>query len=165
MRKAFFISLVALFAVACTGPQGPRGQDGLVNFKVIELDVTNRTWGYSETSDNNYFIASYDMPEITKDIYENGVVQVYRRLYDDKGNETSQQLLPMTRHNEYFITDNKVIDGKTYTNTTAGFYTETVDYEYGIGFLNIFYTASDFDYEVDTQFVPDNMNFRVVIMW
>ena len=155
------MAAVALFA-SCRGPAGRDGKDGrdgvdgFVNFKIVDLSVNASQWQYSGLSNNNYFMASFDMPEITKDIYDNGLVQVYRE-YDTGTNNAVQLLLPSTRHIEYSYEDSG--------NTLWGFYSETTDYEYGVGKLNVFFTVSDFDYEINTTFVPEDMHFRVVIMW
>lgn len=157
MKKLLLLSLIALGMLSCIGPQGPQGpagKDGFVNYKIIDLQVNQNEWGYSNMPDNNYFTALFDIPELTQHIYDNGLIQVYRE-YNTGTTDAVQQLLPMTRHKEYQI------EG----TGEWGFFTETVDYEYGLGFLNIFYTASDFDYELDKTFVPESMHFRLVIMW
>ena len=164
MKKTFLLlmTVAALFA-SCRGAQGPAGKDGrdgidgLVNVKIVDLSVSGNQWQYSGYDNNNYFMGTFDMPEITQDIYDNGLVQVYRE-YDTGTANAVQLLLPNTRHKEYSYTD-------TEGNTQWGFYSETTDYEYGVGKLNVFFTASDFDYEIDTSFVPEDMRFRVVIMW
>ena len=167
MKKTIMLLMAAVAMLAsCRGPQGPAGRDGkdgvdgvdgFVNFKIVDLTVSGNQWQYSSLDNNNYYMGSFEMPEITKDIYDNGLVQVYRE-YDTGTANAVQLLLPNTRHKEFSYTD-------TEGNTQWGFYTETTDYEYGIGKLNVFFTASDFDYELDSGFVPEDMHFRVVIMW
>ena len=146
------VGMAALAMVSCKGEPGRDGRDGLVNYYNIPLVVNQNDWGYSNTKDslNNYFYATFNMPEITKDLYEHSNVMVYRVL--DNANQTP---LPQTRHNEYW--DKK--------NNEILFYTETVDYEYSVGEMTIYYTVSDFNYEVDLNFVPETMNFRVFIMF
>ncbi len=165
MKKTLSILILAMGVLAsCTGPQGPAGRDGrdgkdgLVNYKILDLSASGNQWQLSTLADNNFFQASFDMPEITKDIYDNGLVQVYRE-YDTGTANAVQLLLPNTRHKEEsFIDDNG--------ETQWAYYSETTDYEYGVGKLNVFYTCSDFIYEYSTvKIVPEDMHFRVVIMW
>ena len=117
--------------------------------QTVVIDVPQNKWQYSYNEDNNYFYATVNMPEITKQAFESGLVKMYR-LYD--GKPASQMELPYVRLNEIVFDD-----GETY------FYTETVDYEFSVGSLTIYYTASDFDYELNEKFVPDPMSFRCVI--
>ncbi len=155
MKKTLLFLFATLALISCEGPMGPPGRDGFVNFKVIDLQINQKEWTYSGLADNNYYIATFDMPEITSHIYNSGIVQVYRE-YNTGTSNAIQTLLPQTRHNEYF--DNVA--------NAWGTYTETVDYEYGVGFMSIVYTASDFAYTAaPADFKPDAMHFRVVLQW
>lgn len=146
---------MAVMFTACQGQPGKDGRDGLVNYYNIPIQINQNEWSYSNTNDNNYFFATISMPEITWDIYEHGNVMVYRE-YDAGTNAAVQTPLPYVRHKEY------VADEAT---NTWGFYTETVDYEFTAGTMTIFYTVSDFDYEFDLNFIPEQMSFRVFIMF
>ncbi len=154
MKKLLLLLVAACTLTGCyiEGPAGPPGRDGFVNFKIIDLQINSSEWGYSGEANNNYFYATFDMPEITPYIYNNGLVQVYRE-YNTGTTNATQILLPQTRHNETQINDNWF------------FFTETIDYEYSVGSVSIFYTVDDFDYEINTSFVPEDMHFRAVIMW
>ena len=132
------------------GPMGPKGDPA--SFDVLVVDVPQKAWVYSDLFDNNYFSATVKMPEITEDVFDEGVIMVYR-TYDFDGKNPSQVALPYVRLNEEI------------TATDEFFYTETVDYEYGIGTMNFYYTVSDFIYELEPAFVPDAMQFRVVILY
>lgn len=166
MKKVLYALMIATACAftACVGPQGPKGEpgrdghdgiDGLVRYYNIPVQVNQNEWAYSNFDNNNYFFATINMPEITWDIYEHGNVMVYRE-YEPGTNSATQTPLPYVRHKEYLYDQ---------STSTWGFYTETVDYEFTQGKLTIFYTASDFDYEIDTNFVPERMNFRVFIMY
>ena len=80
------------------------------------------------------------MPEITPFVYNSGTVVTYTVL----GN--SQQTLPYVRH---------------YENALGNLWTQTVDYSFSKGGLDIYVTNSDF-YNVDN---PASMKFRVVLMY
>lgn len=165
MRKFFnFILLFACQAVlfsSCVpgrdGIDGRDGRDGLGQLKTVVINVAANQWQYSDMDNNNYFFATVDMPEITKDVFKNGVVKMYRSYNIDAPGATQIEL-PYVRHNEYPYTD-------TYGQQQWGFYTETIDYQFGVGNLTIFYTASDFDYELDTTWAPEAMQFRCVVMY
>ena len=153
--KRLIYGLLVVMAVALTGCEGKPGRDGVVRYYNIPLQINQNEWKYTNTDNNNYFYAEFKMEMITWDIYEHGNVMVYRE-YDQGTDNAVQTPLPYTRHKEYLADE---------ANNTWGFYTETVDYEFTKGKMTIFYTASDFDYEIDEKFVPEQMNFRVFIMY
>lgn len=137
------------------GRDGRDGRDGLVNYKVVDLQVNQNEWAYSNTDNNNYFYATFSVPELTWDIYNNGLVKVYRE-WDTNTESAVQMELPYIRMHEYLADE---------ATSTWGFYQEAVDYEFTQGKVNIFYTASDFDYEIDGTFIPETMHFRLIMMW
>jgi len=94
-----------------------------------------------------YFEAILDVPQITKEVVEQGVVHVYR-VYnkDEEDIPLVFTPLPQTR-------TEKTEDGLHY-------YTTVVDYEWQEGYVSIFVTAIDL-------IVGDNpcdMDFRVAVM-
>lgn len=159
MRKLLFLlaALLCVF-VSCqkVGPQGPPGPEGpqgaSAEFDILKLDVPAKAWQYSGQDDNNYFCATVEVPELTEDAFDYGVVSLYR-TYNYDSFDASQIVLPYVRLCE------EVADTDTF------FYTETIDYEYGIGWVNIYYTVSDFIYEWDSKFAPVDMQFRMVIAY
>lgn len=163
MKRIFhFCALIALmvFAASCIGPRGPQGpmgpagKDGNTTYtKVVSIPVAQNNWVYSNADNNNYFYAKVNVPEITKYVFDWGIINMYRTWKVD-GIDVKQQL-PFVRHQEFY--DESV--------GQWGFYTETVDYDYSVGELYIYYRASDFDYELNTTFVPDAMDFKMVIMY
>lgn len=122
---------------------------------VRDLQVNADEWQYSNAANNNYYYAKFTIKELDAEKYNDGKITVYRE-YDTGTDQATQTLLPSIRHKEY-VSDE--------TTSTWSFYTETIDYEYGIGTLTIFYTVSDFAYEVDTKIAPEAMHFRLVIVW
>ena len=130
----------------------PRKSGAGVNMQTIILDINKNGWVYSNLDNNNYFKASFDMPEIDREMFNNGLIKVYR-VYDYDSANPGQTELPFVRLSEYKSNKGDWI-----------FFTETVDYEIELGKVTIYYTASDFDYELNEQFVPDPMSFRIVLM-
>lgn len=143
---------------SCTGApgrDGVDGRDGLDGFgviKTIDLKVPQSSWNYSNLTDNNYFYAEVELPEVTESVFDSGLIAVYR-TYDYDSQNASQVALPYVRPIEYEY------NGNWYS------YEEHVDYELFIGKMLIYYTASDFDYEVNTSFAPEAMRFRIVTIY
>ena len=129
-----------------------------LSIKTIIGNVAQGAWGYSNTANNNYFYATISAPEITKDVLHNGVVKVYRVYNFNQGNETHTEL-PFLLQQEYFYTDEET--GKE----MVGFYTSEVTAEISAGKVDIIYTESDFNYEINETFVPEAMVFRIVVMY
>ncbi|MBO4577291.1 MAG: hypothetical protein J5688_01140 [Paludibacteraceae bacterium] len=154
MRKALFILLSAIVLCACRGPEGPMGPQGPagegVNWKIADLEV--KQWDYSNFSDNNYYFAKFDVPALTSFVFTDGNVNGY--IYLKENGETIQHSLPYVLH-QYEVAE----DGTTY------FYTRTVDFVYGAGWVQIEVRDSDFAYEDNVNIVPDPMNFRIVMTY
>lgn len=154
----FLMLFIAGMFTACVGPQGEPGMPGRdgkdgPTIKNIVVNVNKEHWQYTNNNNNNCFFATVDMPEITENVFDYGIVKVYR-LYDFDSSNATQIELPYVRHKE--------------EQNTAGdwiFYTETVDYDYGIGKMTIYYTESDFNYELDQTFIPEAMQFRCSILY
>lgn len=123
------------------------------SIQTVQIGVPQSSWGYSYQDNNNYFYATVDMPEITKSILKTGLVKMYR-VYDLGSRNEAQMEMPFTRLKE------EQVNGGDWV-----FYTEAVDYEFSEGKITIFYTVSDFNYELDETFVPESMDFRCVILY
>lgn len=150
------VSLVSIL-VSCEkigpmGPQGPKGDPGTgVIVSIVSINVFTDDWVKTNDKDNNYYYATVDMPEITKDIFEGGVIKMYR-VFDYDTSDPVQVEMPFTRHKEEYVGPGEY----DYVN-----WTETLDYEFGVGRINIFFTVSDFFYEGK----PEYMRFRCVVMY
>lgn len=162
MRKLSLILLAAagilascqkIGPVGLQGPMGPQGPKGdPASFNIVSIDVPQDAWLYSNFADNNYFVAEVKVPELTEEAFDYGLVNCYRTFaYDTK--DASQIALPYVRLLEE-------VDG-----SEVFFYTETIDFEYGIGWVRLYYTLSDFFYEVDETLVPEPMTFRLSIAY
>lgn len=158
-KKVLFIAFTALVFCACRGPVGPVGPQGPqgpagegVNWKIVDVIVEANMWKYSGYTDNNYFYATCNMPELTSYVFTDGNVQGYIYLLDN--NETIQHSLPYVLHKEVF--DNA---GNQYL------YTTTVDFVYGVGWVQFEMRDTDFAYETDASINPEQMKFRIVITY
>jgi len=137
MRKIILLFFITLFAVAC---QDSAPED-LSKKQTINLTVNKTDW--RETTDanglNRYYYCHFSMPEINSAIFNKGSVIAYFL------NGNAQQQLPYVRH---------------YQNTAGDYWTQTVDFDYTQGGLDIYVTSSDF-----APIKPDGMDFRVILMW
>jgi len=130
------------------------------SMQIINIEVPYTSWEYSisltEEEDpelkysGNFYKATVPMPEITRDVYEGGMIKMYRVFTSDG----VQAEMPYHVQREFYDVDTE----------TRYFYTEAIDYEFTVGKINVFYSESDFNYEDFPEFIPDAMNFRCVII-
>jgi len=109
--------------------------------KVINLNVRPQEWvPQTDVNGKNLrYYRTFAMPEITPSFYDQGMVQVY--VYNNGG----QQILPYVQ---------------PYENLAGAQWTRTINYDYAAGDLTVYVTSSDFYNEI-----PEEMNFRVVLLW
>lgn len=164
MRRIYFAIFVAAICLlsSCTGPQGLPGRDGRDGRDGIDgpgitsiiIKVPLAYWEYSRLDNNNFYFATVDVPELTGGVCNSGLVKMYR-VYGDTKNPEAQVELPYMRMKEEYVDE----------ADDWAFYSEMVDYEFSVGKMTIFYTLSDFLYELDPGVIPEEMNFRCVIMY
>jgi hypothetical protein len=129
---------MAMF-IRCSGPTGPMGQDGLdgINYThSVIYDIEPTEW----IGNADGYNVSFDVPEITEDIYYTGAVLVYRLVEIDP---KSFNLLPYT-----------------YVDNTLSIY---LDFDVYVGSINLIYKEV-FDGINDTPAPADLMSFKVVII-
>ena len=145
MKKILFFALILCMA-SCTFVEQPGA-----TMKTITVRVKATDWKYSNQGNNNYFYAGVDVPEITSAVFEKGEVKAYlvKDRYDSYN--ARKHALPYVMHKEEYINNNWI------------FYTETVDFTYGIGWAEFNFRASDFAYELDVNINPEAMEFDIVI--
>lgn len=144
MKKTLLLFVIALFVVSCQGPVGPEGPQGSgTNWKIIDLVARPGDWTQVLDKDglNRYYTCHFQMSEINSFIFTDGSVSVsYFK------NNTVQVPLPYVSHFE---------------NLAGNLWTQTVDFDYSQGGMNIYVTNSDFAVDPPTI----DMKFRVVLMW
>lgn len=135
MKKIYFLFTIALLFVSC------KQEDNGTSWEIINLEVRSSDWTVNTDDNglNRYYFCAFEMPEITSAIYSQGTVLAYYTM------DGAQIILPYVRH---------------YENVDGDMWTQTVDFDYSVGVLNVYVTNSDFFDEV-----PPAMNFRVVLMW
>lgn len=160
MKKYLFLLILTLGFMSCEGPmgpqgpigpqgpQGPAGEGGGVNWKIIDLEVNTSDWSLTDFTTGNYFYATLSVPELDEFIYDNGLVECYREF--NTGTENKYQMpLPNVQHMEEY-------DGAQQIT-----YTQTTDYSFGVGFVEIAVTMSDFFLEKN----PESMHFLLKLIW
>ena len=141
MKKYIFISLLALVGVMFSSC---RSNEPQMRKKTIDLAVTQSKWGYDSSVD--MFYCHFDVPELTAEVYNYGEVSISRE-YNYGSPNAYQVPLPET---SYKVEQ----DGE---NTF--YYAQHIDYAVGVGFVDVFYTISDYFYP--DGFVPEDMHFRL----
>ena len=106
------------------------------------------SWQYTNKPNNNYYFAEIDMPEITKNVYDNALIVTYIEVYNSD-NTSSLIPLPSVLHKEALEGGNLVR------------YTETIECKYYVGKVKISVTYSDFQ-PVNPD--PGTIHFLMKIM-
>lgn len=144
--KKFLLFALVLCMASCTFVERPG-----TTMKTITIRVKAKDWKYTNQGNNNYFYSGVDVPEITSSVFEYGEVKAY--LVKDRGDSyyARKHALPYVIHKEEYLNGNWI------------FFTETVDFTYGKGWVEFNFRASDFAYEENLSINPDDMEFDVVI--
>lgn len=149
MKTSRLLILVATAALSLTACRKEYITENIIEgnemYTTDPITVKANQWTVDE--DGGYFTVTLSVSAITRDVVDNGTIQVLRRLTDNSGN-IYWTPLPVVRANEEVSDDGEVFNYSTY-----------IDYEWGVGEVNIFVTATDFY----TGENPGDMVFRVVI--
>ena len=117
----------------------------------VDMTVTTSQWDFDQSA--NMFFCHFDVPEITSDVYNYGEVSVNRE-YNSGTKNAYQVALPETSYKvEYEVNE------ATGDTTNTFYYAQHLDYAYGVGFVEVFCTISDFFYP--EGWTPDPMLFRL----
>lgn len=134
MRKLILFALIATTFASC------KKENVLSKWHVIELPVNTNDWVAIPNQNNvNCYTVNFNVPELKQNVFQDGLVVCYQ-YYDGR-----QINLPSVRHYQ---------DGEF-------FWTQTIDYEYYVGGVQIFLTNSDFYYDEK----PGNMLFVLQILY
>ena len=157
MKKFFLLWMLIPLLSSCI--IGGTTTEDPTRIKTISVTVNASDWKYTQQSNydqfnNNYFYAVVEMPELTSRIFDQGVITAY--LVKDRTNKqyARKHQLPYVMHVE-----EEVATGHW------NYYTETVDFTYGIGWAEFNYRASDFAYEDNESINPVGMEFDIVITY
>lgn len=155
MRKKLIFGLLVLVAMGFVGCKECHCDDIVIppcEFNKHTKELPANQWEF-DASANMYF-CHFEVPELTAQVYNYGEVSVNREY--NSGKSTAYQVaLPETTYQAIEL-DNG--DG----TTSPYYYCQHIDYAYGIGFVEVFITISDFYYD---DFVPEQMHFRMQLTW
>lgn len=147
MKKILFLGLILLGMASCNFETTVVGNTS----KTITVKVGQYDWKYTNVNNNNYYYCGLDLSAITSEIFEKGEVRAYLVKDRNKPHDARKHALPYVLHIE------------EPGNSDWIFYTETIDFTYGIGWVEFNYRASDFAYEVVNLPPPPAMEFDIVI--
>ena len=156
MKKLLGLLLVVLVLSACegkVGPPGPPGKDGEFTYwKIIDFTIVQKDWELIRNPDEigSYYYYVYDVSEITKAIYENGLIVCYFRYMDDFGVNV-QSILPHTYY-DILVSDKGI--GFPYS----------VQYSYDVTPGSIAFKVVFSDFLTAENFPPKTCNFRLHLM-
>ena len=148
MKKYLLIGLVALMGLGMTGCtiNSSNEPSERMHKQTIDLNVKASSWIWDAGA--NMYYCHFDLPELTSDIYNYAEVSINRE-YNTGSSKAYQVALPETT----YLTEK--------VNNQDYFYQQHIDYAYGVGFVEIFLTFSDYVY--DQQ--PDPMIFRMQLTY
>ena len=148
MKKYLLIGLVAMMGLGMTGCtiNSSSEPSERMHKQTIDLNVKANSWVWDAGA--NMYYCHFDLPELTGDIYNYAEVSINRE-YNTGSSKAYQVALPETT----YLTEK--------VNNQDYFYQQHIDYAYGVGFVEIFLTFSDYVY--DQQ--PDPMIFRMQLTY
>ena len=159
MKKFLLMSVVVGAALLLTGCEYESCRcthtETPCNFHAvtIEMPIQQSDWQYMELDapDNAMFYVHFPIKELTASVYDYAVVNVYHE-YNTGTKNAYQVLLPETTYKNDTLDDNSVV-----------YFQHHVDYAYGIGYVEVFYTVSDAWYPL--SFTPPAMHCRLQIVY
>ncbi len=157
MKKIVLLLLAVVAMSSCVMNPTYKEYEGS-KVEVIKVKVEAKDWQYtqegsSDQFNNNYFYAGVEMPELTADVFDRGEVKAYLVLDRQNQSKARKHLLPYVLH----------VEEQYYGDWI--FYTQTIDFTYGIGWAEFNFRMSDFAYEEDEYINPVGMEFDIVITY
>lgn len=151
MKKSIIICLMTLGVIAgfTSCKQGNRYQ---LNKYTKDLIVNAGQWEFDKGA--NMYFCHFDVEELTTEVYDYGEISVSRE-YNTGTKNAYQVALPETSYKQILL-DN------TEGSSDPYYYQQHIDYAFGVGFVEVFVTISDFYYD---DYQPENMLFRLQLTW
>ena len=152
--KATRLFLFAIAAVAmlssCT--KDVFIEDNSMQLSHYDYSVRNSDWELVESNEGGYYLfTSLSVPEITRNVANYGTVTVSWGQKGDDGNMVWTPLPAVRVHALDYATENEY------------YYSTFLDYEWSVGTVNIFFTASDLFVENASNW--PNLKLRVTILY
>ena len=124
----------------------------------IYLKVQSQDWTFD--TQNEQFFVSFDVPELTRKVFDNGSYSLHRVYNYGITEKTYQVGLPQT----LYLWENVTSGGTTQTI----YYQQLVDYRVGIGYVEFQVSNSDFFYPSDANnnlIKPEAMVFHLQLIY
>jgi len=152
-----FVSMVlALSFASCerNNNNQPQNEPEPCRFHKVTLDlvVDQRDWQFD--TDAQQFYYHFDVEELTADVYNYAELSISREFYAGTSN-AYQVALPMSTYLEEEVTNTDNSISKVY-------YTQHIDYRFGIKYVEIQVTNSDHIYAAEN---PESMTFRMQLTY
>ena len=148
MKKKVFWGLLAMLSLVLTGCEKQQ-----YHAQTFDLVVMQPDWKWDKETEQFYY--SFNVPNITRDVYNFGTVTISREF--NQGTKDAYQVaLPMST----YLYENFYDEQDSLINTV--YYTQHIDYRYGIGYVDIQLTNSDYFYGQDN---PESMVFRLQLVY
>ncbi len=161
MKKVVFFCMMSLVVLGmtscnecrCDHSTKPGGTEPVCYYhaQTLDLVVNKNQWAFDDQM--GMFYCSFDVPEITANVYNYGTFNLFRE-YNSGAQNAYQVALPET---SYLSAEED--DGQT---KKIVYYQQHIDYTVGIGVVEVFLTISDFFYD---GFTPDAMHFRLQLIY
>ena len=158
MKKYIIICVMALAGLwlpSCTYntyTEPSAGGDCKFHAFTKVLNASASSWQFS--SGANAYFAHFDVPDITSEVYQYGVITVSRE-YNSGTQDAYLVLLPETTYKT------AEVDNGDGTKGTVNF-SQHIDYTVGIGYVEVWITISDFYYD---DFTPEAIPFRLQVAY
>ena len=156
------LMIFVLVFAACEGPMGPAGRDGWdgkdgkdgaeTKWWIKDFTIAKSNWELVGNPNDigSYFRCIYNVPEITRDIYNDGAIIAYYRYVDDFGDEV-QTVLPYTYYD--IVVDN---------NNESPY---CVQYSYDTTVGSIAFKLVFSDFYTREYGPPSSCKFRLVLIY
>ena len=158
--------MVVMGFTACQGPMGPVGPPGRdgnnavpTEWDIVKFRIQLNDWERAGDADEigSYYYYIFDVPEITEDIYYDGLV-ICSYLYTDDVGVDVQTILPYT---EYFIETDKL--GNEFPFAMHISYNVTPTVRGTPGSIEFRVTFSDF--YTGAKGPPKTCNFKLTLVY
>ena len=153
MKKVLFFCMMSIVALCMTGCRNEKTEPVCYyHAETLDLVVNQKQWVLDEQL--GQFYCSFDVPEITANVYNYGTFNLFRE-YNSGSKNAYQVALPETT----YLSAEEVINDST---SNIVYYQQHLDYAVGVGVVEVFLTISDFYYD---NFTPDAMHFRLQLVY
>ena len=146
MKKYLFISLLAVLSLCFTSCEENTPQ---LRKKTIDLEVNETQWKY--TASTHAYVAHFEVPQITWNIYHYGEISVSHEYYHDS---IAAYQVPLPESS--YLAD-------TLSSGAIAFYTQHISYSAKAGAIDVSYIVSDYYYP--EGFNPGKMYFRLQLTY